>query len=137
MDGERGGLGRRTLSEKYEAFSSEAARRLRAQALGTPTVNGYTTPDQAQRMAEALSLAASHRLLDLGGGRGWPGSHVARQTGCSLVVCDLPDEALHEARVTLDDEGLAPRAALVQADGRALPFADGVFDGVTHADVLC
>ena len=35
------------------------------------------------------------------------------------------------------DEGLAPRAAIVRADGRALPFRAGSFDGVTHADVLC
>ncbi len=137
MSQERGGRGRRTLSEKYEAFSSEAARRLRAHALGTATVNGYTTPEQAQRVADALAMTAAQRLLDLGGGRGWPGSYVARRSGCRLVVCDLPAEALYEARITLDDEALADRSALVRADGRALPFSEGSFDGVTHADVLC
>lgn len=137
MDAARGGRGRRSLSEKYEAFSSEAARRLRSHALGTATVNGYTTPEQARRIAAALELSPHHRLLDLGGGRGWPGSHVAKETGCRLVVSDLPAEALEEARATLQDEGLAPRAAIVRADGRALPFRGGSFDGVTHADVLC
>ncbi len=137
MDEARGGRGRRSLSEKYEAFSSAAARRLRADALGTATVNGYTTQWQAEEVARALGLAASHRLLDLGGGRGWPGSHVARETGCSLVVCDLPVEALEEARGTLEEEKLAGQATLVRADGRTLPFASGSFDGLTHADVLC
>lgn len=137
MDTARGGRGRRSLSEKYEAFASEAARRLRSHALGTATVNGYTTLQQAERIAAALELTRHHRLLDLGGGRGWPGSHVSKKTGCRLVVSDLPVEALKEARATLDNEGLASRSALVRADGRALPFRSGSFDGVTHADVLC
>lgn len=136
-EAERGGRGRRSLSEKYEAFASEAARRLRANALGTDAVNGYTTLDQAAAIAEALGLSQDDRLLDLGGGRGWPGSHIAKSTGCRLVACDLPMKALADARSTLDEDGLDPRGVLVQADGRALPFGAGSFDGVCHTDVLC
>lgn len=134
--GDGGRPGRRSLREKYEAFASEEAGRLRAAVLGSEVVNGYTTSTQANEIADALDLSARSRLLDLGGGRGWPGSHVAGRARCALVVCDLPMNALAEARRVLDDRGLA-RGSLVRASGRALPFGDASFDGVCHTDVLC
>lgn len=136
MSGSGPGRRRRSLSEKYEAFASPQAERLRSDVLGTGVVNGYTTLAQAGEIARALSLSEGDRLLDLGGGRGWPGSHVAGYAGCGLVVCDLPMSALLDAAESLDRARL-PAAAVVRADGRRLPFADGSFDGVCHTDVLC
>lgn len=142
MDGRRAtvsgsgpGRRRRSPSERYEAFASPEAERLRSDVLGTGVVNGYTTVAQADEIARELSLSEGDRLLDLGGGRGWPGSRVARDAGCELVVCDLPMSALLGAVESLD--GALPAAAVVRGDGRTLPFADGSFDGVCHTDVLC
>ncbi|MDX1493174.1 MAG: methyltransferase domain-containing protein [Longimicrobiales bacterium] len=135
-EADRGRRGRRSMQEKYEAFASEAAGRLRAEVLGTDVVNGYTTLQQADQIASALALTRGDRLLDLGGGRGWPGSHVARASGCRLVVCDLPMNALTTARAILDDQGLE-EGLLVRADGRRLPFRDATYDGICHTDVLC
>lgn len=129
--------GPRSLWEKYETFASPAAERIRRAALGTGLANGYTTEAQAEEIATALQLSDGRTLLDLGGGRGWPGSHVARRTGCRLVVCDLPMNALRTATTVLRDAGLDGPTAVVRADGRSLPFADASFDGVSHTDVLC
>ena len=46
-------------------------------------------------------------------------------------------EALAAAKDNLAKAGLAHDASVLAADGRALPFATGVFDGVSHADVFC
>lgn len=127
----------RSLWEKYESFASPAAERIRRAALGTEIVNGYTTRAQAEAIATALGLSRRQTLLDLGGGRGWPGSHVAERTGCRLVVCDLPMNALRTASAVLRAADLDCPTSVVRADGRALPFADASFDGVSHTDVLC
>ena len=66
-----------------------------------------------------------------------PGNESWLYFNGAKILSDVPAEALEEARTTLQDEGLAPRAAIVRADGRALPFRGGSFDGVTHTDVLC
>lgn len=138
MSSEAGGARRRrSCHEKYEAFASDAAARLRSSALGTDVVNGYTTPEHARRMADALDLADTSRLLDLGSGRGWPGGLIARATGCELVVCDLPMNALSAALEGLRASELSSRASVVRADGVALPFSDRSFDAACHADVLC
>lgn len=133
----RCGRGPRSLWEKYETFASPAAERIRRAALGTEVANGYTTEAQAEAIATALGLSWDQTLLDLGGGRGWPGTHVAKRTGCRLVVCDLPMNALRTATTLLRTAGLDGPTAVIRADGRSLPFADASFDGVSHTDVLC
>ena len=127
----------RSFEEKYGVFGSEAARSLRASAMGSDVPNGYTTVRQAERLAERLGLVEGQRLLDLGAGRGWPGAFVARECGCRLVASDLPMNALVVARDSLSDLVGEARATVLAADGSRLPFADERFDGVCHADVLC
>lgn len=129
--------GPRSCWEKYETFLSPAAARIRRAALGTEVANGYTTEAQAEAIASHLALSGGQALLDLGGGRGWPGSLVAKRTGCRLVVCDLPMNALRTASAVLRTAGLDGPTSVVRADGRSLPFADASFDGVSHTDVLC
>jgi 24-methylenesterol C-methyltransferase len=126
----------RDYSEKYDRLSSASAAAVRQQALGSDVPNGYTSVDQAEHIAELLDLGAGERLLDLGAGRGWPGSYIAEHSGCDLVSSDLPLLAVRSTRETLDSAGLS-RAAAMCADGRHLPFRDRSFDAVTHADVLC
>jgi protein-L-isoaspartate O-methyltransferase len=126
----------RSYEEKYEAFNSREAGDARVAALGSDLPNGYTTLEQASRICEALELGPEDLLLDLGAGRGWPGSLIAERSGCRLLSADLPLTALRPAQ-----EGLArsvgARASVICADGRRLPLGDGECDAVCHADVLC
>ena len=127
----------RTYEEKYTRLRSEPSRRVSRSVLGTDLVNGYTTREQASLLLERLGLGAGDLLLDLGAGRAWPGSHLAASSACRLVSSDLPMEALVTARDALAAMSLAEPAMVLAADGSALPFRDGVFDAVVHADVLC
>jgi 2-polyprenyl-3-methyl-5-hydroxy-6-metoxy-1,4-benzoquinol methylase len=99
--------------------------------------NGYTTADQADRIAELLGLGASSLLLDVGAGRGWPGLYLAARTGCSVVLSDVPIEGLNVAAARSRTEGLSARALCVNASARDNPFRDERFDAVVHTDVLC
>jgi protein-L-isoaspartate O-methyltransferase len=126
----------RSYEEKYQAFVSEEASDARMEALGSDLPNGYTTMGQAERICDALALGPGDWLLDLGAGRGWPGSFIAERSGCRLIATDLPLLALRPAREALR-RTLGARASVVCADGRRLPLADGAFDAVCHADVLC
>lgn len=131
------GRGRRSCQEKYEAFASGAAARLRLRAVGSEVVNGYTTPARADAMSDVLDLGPGDRLLDVGGGRGWPGVAIARRTGAALVVTDLPENAVMDADARLRDDPVAGGSFVARMDAGALAFADGSFDGVCQADVLC
>lgn len=126
----------RDCEEKYERLTSPAARAVREATLGSAIPNGYTSSDQADRLADFLDLGEGDRLLDLGAGRGWPGSRIASRTGCRLVSTDLPWLAVRSSRDCFGAAGLHDAVALC-ADGRRLPFRDRAFDAVTHADVLC
>ena len=94
-------------------------------------LDGYTTVEQAEALQDHLALSSSARLLDVGAGHGWPGSHLAASTGCRLVATDVPVDVLRAAKRYIG------KASAVSADGRALPFPPGGFDAVVHADVLC
>lgn len=127
-----------TFAERYGRPSSDATRELeRAVIGGDYGANGYTTLGQADLLAERLDLAGGRRLLDVGSGRGWPGLHLAKETGCSVVLTDLPEEAMRGAGGRARQEGIAGRCRAVVASARHLPFRAGTFDAIVHADVLC
>lgn len=132
-----GQANRADLAAQYASAPSPTVRDLLRRALGTELANGYTTAEQADELAEILSLDVGHRLLDLGAGRGWPGAYIAEQSGCRLVSTDLTWEAVAAARHHVARAPVGPRTKLTAANGTALPFRDAVFDGVVHADVLC
>ncbi len=98
---------------------------------------GNTTRAEAEQVARRLELAPGAKLLDVGGGSGWPGLYLAQLTGCELVVVDIPVAALRIARERAAADGLAQRCEAVAADGAALPFRDASFDAVNHSDLLC
>ena len=137
MSGERNAPDWHAFFErKYARTRATAARRLERAALGHEVgLNGYTTLEQAHVLCGRLDLPPGALLLDVGAGRGWPGSHVARTSGCRLVSTDVPWDALLDAKARH-----APSQAgdgVVAADGGALPFRTDHFDGIVHADVLC
>ncbi len=97
----------------------------------------WTTRAQAERVAGQLGLSPGLRLLEVGGGAGWPGLFLATRSGCEVVISDLPLEGLRIARERAALDGLATRCSIVAADGAALPFGERSFDRIHHADVLC
>lgn len=98
---------------------------------------GYSTMAQVEDLAGRLALGSGDVVLDLGSGAGWPGLHLAKLTGCSVVVCDPVDEGPQAARLRAESDDIAGRAWAVPADGRALPFAAASLDAVVHSDALC
>lgn len=130
---------RRFYEEKYARLRSEAARKVERDVLGSDVgLSGYTTIEQAEALRRHLSPERDGRLLDLGAGRGWPGTYLARATGCRLVSTDIPRVALQGARSRYARHGLRQgSAAAIASDGRWLPFRPGSFDAVSHADVFC
>ena len=97
------------FSGKYSETRSRAARQVERKALGHEVgLNGYTTLDQAQALCDLLPLTSTSVLLDVGAGRGWPGSHVARSSGCRLISTDVPWNALREARAEALADGGPP-----------------------------
>ena len=124
--------------ERYRIRDFDAALAVEQATLGTRCgANGYTTLEQADLLAELLPLDKSSRVLDVGCGCGWPGLHLARVHGCSVVGSDLPLEGLIRAgrnAVGFETSELLLRA---RATARALPFRPCSFDAIVHADVLC
>jgi 2-polyprenyl-3-methyl-5-hydroxy-6-metoxy-1,4-benzoquinol methylase len=129
---------RAIFQERYRNTPSLPAHRIEQRVIGGDWgANGYTTMAQADTLARELRLSAGDRLLDLGSGRGWPGLYLAAQTGCTVVLTDLPLEGLRVAADRAAAEGLAARAGVVVSAASGLPFRAGSFDVVIHTDVLC
>jgi SAM-dependent methyltransferase len=127
-----------TFRERYGRPASDVTRELERLVIGGDFgANGYTTVTQADLLAERLDLGEADRLLDVGSGRGWPGLYLAKTTGCSVVLTDIPEEGLRTARERAAREGLAERSQGVVSSARRLPFRFESFDAVVHTDVLC
>jgi ubiquinone/menaquinone biosynthesis C-methylase UbiE len=79
---------------------------------------------------------APDRALDLGTGTGQGAYAIARRFPRAEVVgVDLADAMLAEARRNTPTE-LAERLRFESGDASALPFADGSFDLVAHANMI-
>lgn len=98
---------------------------------------GYTTREQANRLATTLGLQPGADLLDLGSGCGWPGVYLAAGTGARAVLTDLSTAGLRQARRRAVAEGVAARVDVVASSARHLPFRPESFDAIVHTDVLC
>ena len=123
---------------EYARARSATARRVDAAVLGQDVgLGGFTTVEQAKQLAGHLEIPLGARVLELGAGRGWPGSHVAASSGCRLVATDVPIEALIAAKAYLEIGSEPGHAQLASADGTVLPFRSGIFGAVIHADVFC
>jgi 2-polyprenyl-3-methyl-5-hydroxy-6-metoxy-1,4-benzoquinol methylase len=99
-------------------------------------IRGYTTPAQADMLAERLALRPDTRLLDVGAGRGWPSLYLARTTGCQVVISDVPLPALLEGMTRAHRHSLQDQSSFLAASGTHLPFRPKSFDAVVHTDVL-
>lgn len=120
----------------YAASGHPALRELERRVLGVDYGgNSYTDVGQANTLISQLELGPASSLLDVGAGAGWPGVFMAKESGCRVVMTDVPLEGLHTARGRAIEESID--AVAVAASGTALPFADEAFDGIVHSDVLC
>ena len=129
---------REVFAERYAVQRAEVNRRVERAVIGGDWgANGYTTMAQADELAALTRLDGSMRLLDLGAGRGWPGLYLAKATGCSVVLADLPLEGLRTAVRRAHDESLQDRVGAVAASASHLPLRRQVADAVVSCDVFC
>jgi len=123
--------------ERYGQPVTAAALAVERQAIGgTFGASGYTTVAQVDVLARRLDLRPGARLLDIGAGRGWPGLYLAAQTGCEVVLADVPEPGLRAALASAQGQGLLPRSSVIKASGTHLPFRARSFDAVVHTDTL-
>jgi SAM-dependent methyltransferase len=126
------------FSGSYDVGLHPAVRRMEEHVLGTRYgATSWTTLGQAQKIASMLQLNSRSKLLDVGGGAGWPSLFLSKTSGCTITIVDLPENALGLARNRAIEDGLAENVNVVCADGTRLPFDDDSFDCIVHADVLC
>lgn len=122
----------------YAVSDHPVAREVELRTLGSDFgANGYATLAQVSELAQVLGLGPGRWLLDVGSGQGWPGLYLARETGCTVVLTDVPFEGLATAARRAASEGLDVRAWALVARGQILPLRPAVFDVVIHTDVLC
>ena len=128
---------RADFEQDYRRLDSRADLLVEREVYGADTgIHGYSTVAQANDLAERLGLCPGARLLDIGGGRGWPGLYLAKKTGCNAVLTDLPLAAIRNSLARAKRHRLQRRSSFLLASGSLLPFRPRVFDAVTHTDVL-
>ncbi len=128
----------RRFEEAYVRSTTPTMRRIERQVCGCDYGgNSWTTRAQADDLITALSLNKNTTLLELGSGTGWPGLYLAKETGCHVMLVDLPEVGLQIAEQRAESDGLNARVETRVADAADLPFADRCFDAVAHSDLLC
>ncbi|MGH9213123.1 MAG: class I SAM-dependent methyltransferase [Acidimicrobiales bacterium] len=127
------------LAGRFYAVGQQGiAREVERRTLGCDFgANGYATLAEVDGLVGMLGLGPGQRLLDIGCGQGWPGLYLSRETGCTVVLCDVPFEGLATAARRAAGERLGARAFAVAARGQVLPLRPATFDAVIHTDVLC
>ena len=126
------------FEQSYRSGRSDVMREIERSVCGCDYGGtSWTTHEEAVRVDEALALGPGKSLLEVGAGAGWPSLYLAKLSGCSTVLVDLPFEGLRVAAERLQSDGLSGRCFVAQADGAALPLKDATFDAISHSDVLC
>ena len=126
------------FSKKYDLIGSELLRQIERSNCGCDYgATSFTTLEQVKELGAMLGLGPDRRLLDVGAGSGWPGLYLAKESGCDITLTDLPVEGLRNARKRAESDQLSGKTGMVVASGVALPFRQGWFDAISHADVLC
>ncbi len=126
------------FSKRYELGQSEVMRSIERSVCGCDYgATSWTTVAEARVITDILALRPGTRLLDVGSGSGWPGLYLAGEMGCDVTLTDLPITGLRIALKRARADTTSGICWGCVADAAALPFCHGVFDAVTHSDVLC
>ena len=126
------------FSKMYERLQFDVMRGIERDVCGCDYgATSWMTLDEARQVSGMLALKPGTRLLDVGSGSGWPGIHLAGESGCDIVMTDLPHNGLLMATDRAAADHVTGTCWASVADGTALPFQDGSFDAIHHADVLC
>ncbi len=122
----------------YARPQAESELRVEREVFGACIgTDGYTTVEEANVLLDRLALGRGECLLDLGSGRGWPGAYLAEESGCDVVLTDVPVSAPREALLAARNRGLTGGFSAAAAGGEAIPFKSQTFDAVVHSDVFC
>jgi SAM-dependent methyltransferase len=126
------------FAAQHEQHTHPAMRALERAVLGCDFGGtSWTTKSQADTIPAALGLAAGSHLLEIGAGTGWPGLYIAASTACHVTLLDMPVSALRHSLQRAAEDKIDKRCRAVAASGAALPFANAVFNAISHSDVLC
>lgn len=126
------------FSKMYEHVQSDVMRGIERSVCGCDYgATSWMTIDEARDVGAMLALKPGKRLLDVGSGSGWPGLYLAKETGCDIVMTDVPLTGLRIAMERAATDRAAGSCWATVADGAELPFNSGWFDAIFHADVLC
>ena len=129
-----------TISRFHNRYSlpvTDAALAVEREVIGANVgASGYTTVAQADALIPELRLRPGTLLLDVGAGRGWPGLYLAKETGCDVVLADVPAPGLAAAVKRAREGRISDRASFVRATAEHFPFQSGMFDAVVHTDTL-
>ncbi len=87
---------------------------------------GFLLGGVRRRAIELMELEPGDRAIEVGVGTGL--SLPMMPEGCRLVGVDFSRPMLEGALTRLRRDPIPAHAALVEADGTSLPFADGTFD---------
>jgi SAM-dependent methyltransferase len=79
-------------------------------------------------LAQALKIAASDRVLDIGSGLGGPSRYLAEKFGCVVQGIDLSQSFVDAANFLAERTGLDTKVSYQQANALSLPFDDETFD---------
>ena len=97
--------------------------------------SSWSSPGQVDMMIENMGLGPDSHYLDVGAGTGWPGLYVATKTGCAVTLLDHPTNGLLLAATRAERDGIS--AVVASGDAARMPLASGIFDAVSHSDVMC
>lgn len=91
--------------------------------------------EATRELADALDVAATDHLLDVGSGIGGPARYMAHRFGCRITGIDLTHEFCEVARHVTRVLGLESLIDFEQGNALSMPFADASFDGAYSMNV--
>jgi len=88
-------------------------------------------PRWRRHLVYMTDAAPTDTVLDVATGTAAVALELVRQKDCYVVGVDVTDGMLEEGRRRVALAAAARKVRLQEADARALPFADGLFDALT------